>query len=193
MKKQDIADHILTTAETLVQTKGYNAFSYKDIANIVGVKTSSIHYYFPSKADLGVAVIKKHIELLGGELEQLINKKYSCKKKLELFIESIFTNTYLSNRKMCLGGMFASDVLTLPQEIQREARVFFNRLQDWVKRLLTEAIYKKEFCIEKKEINNEVFFIFSLIEGALLLARLFQDEAYFMVVKKQIMARYSKD
>lgn len=192
MKKQDIADHILTTAETLVQTKGYNAFSYKDIANIVGVKTSSIHYYFPSKADLGVAVIKKHIEWLGAELEQLINKKYSCKKKLELFIESIFTNTYLSNRKMCLGGMFASDVLTLPQEIQREARVFFNRLQDWMKRLLTEAIDKKEFCIEKKEINNEAFFVFSIIEGALLLTRLFQDETHLISIKKQIIARYCK-
>ncbi|MFY1975969.1 TetR/AcrR family transcriptional regulator, partial [Achromobacter dolens] len=29
-----------------------NGFSYRDLAEHVGVKTSSIHYYFPGKDDL---------------------------------------------------------------------------------------------------------------------------------------------
>src|SRR5580658_2146272 len=126
MKKHDIYQQILDIAESLTQTKGYNAFSYKDISALVGVKTSSIHYYFPTKADLGKAVVKKHIDSLCDELEQLINnKKLSCKKKLELFIDGIIAKTYSANRKMCLGGMLASDVLTLPEIIQKEVRVFF--------------------------------------------------------------------
>jgi len=48
----DIYKHILTVAEGLIQSQGYNTFSYRDIANQVGVKTSSIHYHFPTKADL---------------------------------------------------------------------------------------------------------------------------------------------
>jgi len=98
MKKHDIYQQILDIAESLTQTKGYNAFSYKDISALVGVKTSSIHYYFPTKADLGKAVVKKHIDSLCDELEQLINnKKLSCKKKLELFVDGIMHQLYKKN------------------------------------------------------------------------------------------------
>ncbi len=194
MKKHDIYQQILDVAEHLTQTRGYNAFSYKDISAIVGVKTSSIHYYFPTKADLGKAVVKKHIDLLCEELEQLINnKQLSCKKKLEKFIDGIVAKTYLDRQKMCLGGMLASDVLTLPPVIQKEVRLFFTRLEDWIKRLLTESINKNEFKLKKNDINNEALFIFSLLEGALLLARLFQDEGHLTVARKQIINRYCKD
>lgn len=193
MKKLEVREKILSVAESLVQMGGYNAFSYKNIAKIVGVKTSSIHYYFPNKSDLGVAIIERHIQMLCDELSQLNDKKISCKKKLELFIDNIIKNTYSSDRKMCLGGMFASDVLTLPENIQVAARSFFQRLQDWVKELFAESIKQNEFSIEKKDIKSETLFIFSLIEGALLLARLFQDEGYLIIAKKNIITRYMKD
>lgn len=194
MKKQDIHQHILDTAESLIQMKGYNAFSYKDISALVGVKTSSIHYYFPTKADLGKAVVKQHIGLLCDELELLINdQKLSCIKKLELFIDGIVSKTYLADRKMCLGGMLASDVLTLPDIIQTEVRIFFNRLEEWIKRLFVESIQKKEFFIKKEDIQNESLLIFSLLEGALLLSRLFQDEGHLAVARRHIMARYNRD
>src|SRR6516165_9972861 len=111
MKTLDIRQKILEVAETLIQTKGYNAFSYRDIAKIVGIKTSSIHYYFPSKADMGKAVVKRHIETLITVLDELIASKRSWEKKLDAFFELIFTHTYLAGRRMCLGGMLASDVL----------------------------------------------------------------------------------
>src|SRR5437899_2046581 len=95
MKTNDVQQKILDTAEALIQTKGFNAFSYKDISEIVGIKTSSIHYYFPTKSDLGQAVVKMHIDLLCNELEIIShNKQLSCKKKLERFIDGIVANTY---------------------------------------------------------------------------------------------------
>ena len=192
-KKQDSYQRILDVAEHLTQTVGYNAFSYHDIAEEVDIKTSSIHYHFPTKADLGKAVVKKHIDDLCNELEQLINnKKLSCRKKLELFIDNIVAKTYLADRKMCLGGMLASDVLTLPEPMQYEVRIFFNRLENWLERLLTEAAEKKEFHIEKN-IKSEVMFILSLLEGSLLLARLFQNAEHLTAAKKQIIARLMRN
>ncbi len=194
MKQHDIYQHILDVAENLIQTQGYNAFSYKDISTLVGVKTSSIHYYFPTKADLGKAVVKKHIDALCDVLEQLIdNKNVSSKKKLERFINGIVANTFLDKQKMCLGGMLASDVLTLPDMIQNEVRIFFTRLENGIKRLLIEAVDRKEFQLDKKTIKNEALLILSLIEGALLLARLFQDEGHLTVARKHIISRYCRD
>lgn len=187
--KSDYYQQILEIAENLIQTKGYNAFSYRDIADLIGIKTSSIHYHFPTKADLGQAVVKNHIETLNIDLENLIeNKKLSSQKKMDMFLNVIIQKTYLENRKMCLGGMLASDVLTLPEQIQHEVRIFFSRIENWLKRLLTEAIQKNETTIEKKDLNNQVINILSLLEGALLLSRLFHTDSRLLVAKKTILS-----
>jgi TetR/AcrR family transcriptional repressor of nem operon len=194
MKKHDINHKILTAAEELIQTQGYNAFSYKDICAIVGIKTSSIHYYFPTKADLGKAVVKKQLEALSHSLEQLIqNTFFSCQQKLEKFIDDIIAANYSDKLKMCLGGMLASDVLTLPEMVQHEVKQFFASLEKWLKELLLQAIRSKEFVLKKISIHREALFILSLIEGALLLARLFQDEGHLVVARQHIIDRYCKD
>src|ERR1700690_1243911 len=51
---------ILDAAEGLAQTRGYNGFSYADVATQVGVTKASLHYHFPSKAELGRALIERY-------------------------------------------------------------------------------------------------------------------------------------
>lgn len=192
-KHIDYYKSIFEAAETLIQTRGYNAFSYRNLAAIVGIKTSSIHYYFPTKADLGKAVVKKHIDLLCDELELLLSdKNFTYLKKVEIFIESIIEKTYRSDQKMCLGGMLASDVLTLPHAIQYEVRDFFNRLEGWLTNLLLEAIKQKEIKMELKEAKNKAMLVLAIIEGSLLLARLFQHEENLAIAKQHILSILTK-
>ena len=56
----DTADRILDIVEELIQTRGYNSFSYQDVATRIGIRTASIHYHFPAKADLGRVVIERY-------------------------------------------------------------------------------------------------------------------------------------
>ena len=192
MKQIDAYHQILNIAESLIQSRGYNAFSYRDIADAVGIKTSSIHYHFPTKADLGKAVVTQHIEALYADLEKVMHDpKLSCQKKLDLFFDGIFAKTYLADRKMCLGGMLASDVLTLPEIIQEEVRTFFEKIEDWLEQLLLLGKKQNEFHIGKN-IKEEVLLILSVLEGALLLARLYHDEGRLLIARKQIKARLTK-
>lgn len=62
-RKQQILE---TTAEILEQ-KSFAAFSYQDLADRLGVTKASIHYHFPTKDDLGVALLE-HFEVAGDEL-----------------------------------------------------------------------------------------------------------------------------
>jgi TetR/AcrR family transcriptional repressor of nem operon len=189
MNNMKVQQQILNVAESLIQTNGYNAFSYRDIAKLVGIKTSSIHYYFPTKADLGKAVVRRHIDMLYAELEAIMDdRNLSCERKLDLFFDGIFAKTYLSDRKMCLGGMLASDVLTLPDNIQEEVRYFFKKIERWLEKLLLLGREREEFQIEKS-IKEEVLFVLSLLEGSLLLARLYHDDTRLMVARKFIKAR----
>lgn len=186
MNKSQVYDNILDIAETLIQTQGYNAFSFRDIAAEIGIKTSSIHYYFPTKAELGKVVVARHIDALQAELDQVLENDAICyKKKIHLFLDSIFSKTYASNRKMCLGGMLASDVLTLPEAIQFEVRVFFKRIEKWLEQLLIQGKAKGDFHFSGAP-KNEAEFILALLEGSLLLARLFQDEDKLQMARMQI-------
>ena len=51
----DTPQRILDVAERLVQTRGFNGFSYADIADALKVTKASLHYHFRGKADLGAA------------------------------------------------------------------------------------------------------------------------------------------
>lgn len=189
MKKLNVRQHILQLAERFIQTQGYNAFSYRDIADDMGIKTSSIHYYFPTKADLGRAVVKQHIEQLSHELDELMqNKVINDRDKLALFFDRIFELTYHSSRKMCLGGMLASDVLTLPEEIQHEVRLFFQHIESWLNELLKQGIKNNVFK-PVKDSRLEVALTLSILEGALLLARLYQDETRLAQAKEAVLLR----
>src|ERR1700676_2907376 len=53
----DTAQRILDVAERLAQTRGFNGFSYADIAAELGMTKASLHYHFAAKADLGCALI----------------------------------------------------------------------------------------------------------------------------------------
>ena len=190
MKTIDVQQHILNTAESFIQSRGYNAFSYRDIAKIVGVKTSSIHYYFPTKVDLAKAVIQKHIKELCSDLESIISHPTSpCQKKLDLIFDGILAKTYMNEHRMCLGGMLASDLMTLPEEIQEEIKHFFRCIEKGLEKFLLLGLSQGEFYFKKDSVAEEVSLIISCIEGSLLLTRLFQDESRFKVCKEQIKVR----
>ena len=53
---------ILNLAEALLQDRGFNGFSYANIASELGVKNAAIHYHYPSKEDLGIPVMQRYRE-----------------------------------------------------------------------------------------------------------------------------------
>lgn len=125
MKITLMQEKILNTAESLIQRLGYNAFSYKDIAQTVGIKTSSIHYYYPTKEDLAIAVIEWQLNRLSLILDNIkFNTSLSWKEKLLNLVDAVMSLTLDDEMKMCLGGMFASDVFSLPERVRIKARFF---------------------------------------------------------------------
>lgn len=49
---------VLDAAAPLLVARGFHGFSYQHLADALGVKTAAVHYHFPSKADLGVALVE---------------------------------------------------------------------------------------------------------------------------------------
>ena len=117
---------ILQVTEAMVRQGGYNAFSFRDIAQKVGIKSSSVHYYFPTKEDLGAAVAKyytdKFITSLGSPIELLEQGK----NPIEYYVDAI-RHAVTKDKRMCLCGMLGAEANGLPQRVVAETQAFFTR------------------------------------------------------------------
>ena len=60
--RTDTANLILDVAEQLVQVRGFNAFSYADVAGELELTNAALHYHFPSKSELGEALIARYCD-----------------------------------------------------------------------------------------------------------------------------------
>src|SRR3984893_12936943 len=67
----DVAAAIMDAAERRMRKGGFAGFSFREIAADVGIKSSSVHYHFPTKEDLAAAVIRRW----AGETSKFIDKE----------------------------------------------------------------------------------------------------------------------
>jgi TetR/AcrR family transcriptional regulator, transcriptional repressor for nem operon len=47
--RRQASDGVLDSTDALVQTRGFNAFSYADIARAVGIGKANLHHLLPPK------------------------------------------------------------------------------------------------------------------------------------------------
>src|SRR5256885_8024974 len=120
----DTASRILDIAERLVQSRGFNGFSYADIASELKISKASLHYHFPSKAELGEALIGRYAARFADALASIDGRGDGAAAKLEAYAR-IYADV-LRDRRMCLCGMLAADYETLPKPMQDAVIGFFD-------------------------------------------------------------------
>ena len=56
----DTKTALLDSAERAARTRGFDGFSFADLAEDVGIRKASIHHHFPTKAALSVALMQRY-------------------------------------------------------------------------------------------------------------------------------------
>ena len=59
-RDMDTRTALLDAAENVVRMRGYDGFSYADLAGAVGIRKASIHHHFPAKQDLATAIVARY-------------------------------------------------------------------------------------------------------------------------------------
>ncbi len=166
------AERVLDVAQELVQTRGYNGFSFRDIAEVIGIKSASIHYHFPSKGDLGVALVARYRKAFQEELAGVSQRQAGAPKRLKCFI-ALFRRT-LTEQRLCLCGVLAAEQGSLPEEVNAEVRAFFQLCEDWLVEVLKEgrAAGEIEFRGPAPALADHLI---ALLEGAMMMALSLDD------------------
>lgn len=183
-KKSNTRKEITDLGEELIRSRGYHAFSYYDIASRLSIKNAAIHYHFPLKEDLGVAVVKRNIEKFEALLEDPQFNAQDEAQRFSVFVEEIF-GKYLSEGRVCLVGALSSEFPVLPESVQQEFRRMTTMIRAWLENLLAEGKQKKVFAFETSAETKALMIISNLIAG-LQLARV-MGKTDFQLIKEGIL------
>lgn len=172
----DTASRILDIAERLVQSRGFNGFSYADIASELKISKASLHYHFPGKAELGEALIGRYAARFADALRTIDRRDGEAPAKLEAYA-AIYADV-LRDRRMCLCGMLAAEYDTLPKPMRHAIIGFFDQNEAWLTGVLEQG--QKDGALRLNgSASDEAQAIVSGLEGALLIARPYGDIARF--------------
>jgi TetR/AcrR family transcriptional repressor of nem operon len=183
-KAVDTPQKILDVAERLVQTRGFNGFSYADIAAELEITKPALHYHFANKAELGRALVERYTDRFASALVEANGSQHNAATRL-----ATYTGLYvdvLRHGRMCLCGMLAAEYQTLPEQVQQAVMGFFDRNETWIVDVLERGRDDRtlRFDGEPSEVAR---FVVSELEGAMLLARLRDDPELFETAVRRLL------
>lgn len=179
------ANRILDIAERLVQSRGYNAFSYADVAHAVGVRKASLHYHFATKADLGQALVARYRQAFLGALRAIETDSPGARERLGAYAE--LYGAVLRRRRMCMCGMLATDAATLPKGMRDSVAEFFDENAAWLARVLEQGRKRRELRFAGTAASMAAFFV-STLEGAMLIAYGGGNHEHFDAAARRLLA-----
>jgi TetR/AcrR family transcriptional repressor of nem operon len=181
----DTASRILDVAEQLAQSRGFNGFSYADIASELGITTASLHYHFPGKAELGEALIRRYAARFAEALVGIDARGGDAAAKLDAY--AAIYGDVLRAKRMCLCGMLAAEYDTLPDPMREQIVGFFDANEAWLTATLEQGQAEGTLHVTGAP-GDAAQTIVSGLEGAMLVARPYGDVARFQAAADRMLA-----
>lgn len=170
-------EKILQAAEHRVRGAGFAEMSFRDLANDVGIKSASVHYHFPTKPDLGEALVARYAEQFEAELAKL--DQDDLQAALGGFV-GLYANALVLNESICLCAIMGAEAIGLPEIVNQRTRAFFAMNRDWLSTLFTRH--------GMGEGEEKAALIVAALEGGMIIASASNDRALFEGVANAVMA-----
>lgn len=160
-----IRDRLLDAAERRARSGGYNGFSFRELAEDVGIKSASVHYHFPTKADLAEALVHRYTRQAE---ERLGNPEGLSRPEAVARVGALFRDALVQDDRMCLCGLFGAERDVLPSPVAHATAEFFRFLIDYLKGSHPDG-----------PGGPHPASVLASMEGALILARTLRDPTIF--------------
>lgn len=166
------AVRILDTAQQLIQSRGYNGFSYDDISRVLGIAKPSIHHHFRTKAELGALVVRRYTLDFRKKLAHIDSCSSERSARLRAYVE-LFAETYARDRNLCPGGMLSTETACLPAEVVAEVSCFFDVSLDWLTQLFEEPTPASTSGVAAP--SQLALCLFSCLQGSMVVGKALSD------------------
>lgn len=177
----DTKKQIMNIAEDLLLDRGYNGFSYKDISGALNIRNASIHYHFPKKTDLGVAIVQRATQRFQKWAINIDARDLPYPKRLDEFC--LIFKKFVDEKQVCLGGALQTDFKTLPEEMQKEAHIFLSNTYQWLENFLAAGRKKGAFNFPGSARDQALLTLASL-QGVIQIVRVTSPASFDATVKQ---------
>ncbi len=176
---------ILDVGERLIQVRGFNGFSYADVAAELSITKASLHYHFPSKTDLGEAIIARYAERFARALDAIDASPSNAPAKLAAYAD-LYAEV-LREERMCLCGMLASEYESIAGPMRSAVIKFLDDNEAWLVTVLEQGHSEGSLCFTDSAACTARSIV-SGLEGAMLIARPYRAVERFEAAATQLLA-----
>ena len=121
--KTDTKTALLDVAEHEARARGFDGFSYADLAEAVGIRKASIHYHFPTKAALSAALMDRYHSVLEGECIKIEEANDTGSGRLLALIK-LYRDALSNGKTLCLCVSLISSRESLSDEVIEKIKRF---------------------------------------------------------------------
>ncbi len=178
-------ERIILGAESLILKKGFTAWTFKDISENISIQKARIHDFFPTKDELGRAVVEKSRLSFLEWAQQIDLSSLKATEKLSAFFAS-YTTMLADGNKICIAGILGTELNKLSQIILRELRIYYLERQEWLQKLLLNGYVNGSFYL-KSSVEEESIYILSSLQGGLQISRTNDDHDIFYTICRQLL------
>jgi len=134
----DTKTALLDCAEELIQRVGVNAMSYKHLSDEIGIRKASIHYHFPKKEDMVVALLCRCRDVHCEMYRTIANSDDTARNKI-LAIADLYASS-LEAGKVCAVGMLSVEFESLGEAAQEATRLSIDAASKIFETIFVQAI-----------------------------------------------------
>ena len=182
---------LIDSARHLIQTRGYNGFSYADVAEEVQVRKASIHHHFPAKSDLARAVVEQSHAVIVEQTKSLAAGAFDPSEQLLMYTGYWEKCIADASAPFCVAGMLASELPTLPNDLASDVSEHFRDLSNWLEIVLTKGAQTGHFVLEGSARQEAEAFM-AMVYGAMLAARAYGDPKVFSGIVATGLSRLTR-
>ena len=174
---------IITSATQMIRDGGYSAFSFREVADDVGIKSSSVQHYFKRKEDLAAAVAHEYSNSFFNTLGTVIETQ--SPKQQFIHYSDVFIQSFTTSKRACLCGILTHESPSLPQPVINEVDTFIDKNIEWLK----AAYAAKEDTNAPEDIEELAIISYTSMEGAMAVATLKDDVSWLTTTQRQLAKR----
>lgn len=176
---RDTSEEILNAAEDLLQRRGYNAFSYHHIAVRLGVRNAAIHYHFPAKEDLGVALVQRYQERFR-KWVRTTDGIENAWTRLQAYFQT-YLDFLHADCKCCPGGVLGTEFHAIPETMREQARTLMREIYEWLVSTLETGRSQGSLSFGGRS-EDKAIEIGAALQGGLQIARLAGPERFHQML-----------
>lgn len=182
------SDHIVEEGRRLIMTRGYNGFSYADVAAAIGIRKASIHHHFPAKSDLAEAVVEQSRAVIRAQTAMLAEAAPEAADQLRAYTGYWERCIADDSAPFCVAAMLAAELPSLPEALATAVRAHFNELRVWLAHILELGVRQGSVTLVGTAADEADAFM-SAVYGAMLSARAFGEPERFATIVETLLSR----